>query len=356
MVTTVPVATTAAATTTTLPPVRHFTTIFSGDLLIHAPVYRRAATYAGGEGYDFVPMFVDVKPLVSSVDLAICHLEVPIAPPDEEPQTSPRYAAPKELIAAVASAGYDRCSTSSNHTMDQGVAGIDATLAAFDEQGLTQSGMARHAFEGEPTVLDVNGVAVTHLSYTFPTLHVPNGQPWRANNIDPDRIIADARTARAKGAEVVIVSLHWGTEGISRPSPFQREVAEPLTASGVIDLIVGHHAHVVQPIEQVNGVWTVFGMGNFLSNMPTGTFPPSSQDGVLVQVGFDVAPDGKVTVGKPIVYPTFVDKDATYVIQDVLAELASSDLTERERLIFERSLERVSSVVGEFVATAPFSR
>lgn len=353
-------STTAASTTappTTEPPIRSFTTAFSGDVLIHSPVWNRARKYAGGQGYDFAPMFRDIAPLVSSVDLAVCHMETPVAPPGEEPQSYPRYGVPKEIVAGIVAGGYDRCSTASNHSMDQGTAGVEATLAAFDEVGLGHSGTARSAAEAEPQIIDVNGVKVCHLSYTrgFPTVGYPEGQPWWVNNIDVDRILADAQKARDLGAEVVIVSMHWGTEPQHDPTPTQREQAERLTSSGLIDLIVGHHSHVVQPIEQINGVWTVFGVGNTLSNMPVGPYPPESQDGVVVEVGFEVAADGAVTVSRPVVYPTVVDKGATYEIKDVLKNLARTDLTARERAFYEKSLERTRQWMGDFIATEPFT-
>jgi poly-gamma-glutamate synthesis protein (capsule biosynthesis protein) len=301
-------------------------------------------------------MFAEIQPLVSSVDLAICHLETPVVGPDKKPQTYPRYATPEEIVAGIASAGYDHCSTASNHSMDQGVEGVASTVNAFEAAGMTQSGMARNAGEAEPKLLDVNGVRLTHLSYAYHLgwISLPDGESWWANEINTDRIIADARKAREMGAEIVIVSMHWGVEPASQPSPTQIEQANTLTASGLIDLIVGHHSHVVQPIQQVNGVWTVFGMGNSLSNMPTGNYPPSTQDGVLVEVDFEVAPDGKVTVHRPSVYPTRVNKGYTFAIQDVLTELARPDLPPRQRAEFDTTLRRVSSMVGEFVAAAPF--
>jgi poly-gamma-glutamate synthesis protein (capsule biosynthesis protein) len=358
---TTPASTTAPTTvapTTTEDPIRHLTVAFSGDVLPHSPLWNKARSYAGGNGYDFSPMFKDIAPLVSGADLAICHLETPIVPPGEEPQTYPRYGVPKEIVAAIKSAGYDRCSTASNHAMDQGPAGVEATLAAFDEAGLTQAGMARNAEEAEPHLIEVNGIKIAHLSYTraFPTLDMPAGEPWWANNIDIDRILADARKARDMGADIVIVSMHWGTEPQHEPNDTQRAQADALTASGLIDLVVGHHTHVIQPIEQVNGVWTVFGMGNSLSNMPVGPYPPESQDGVVVEVSFDVAPDGTVTVAKPVVYPTIVDKGYTFEIKDVLKNLARPDLTPRERAFYEASLERTTSYVGAgFIATEPFN-
>ena len=132
-----------------------------------------------------------------------------------------------------------------------------------------------------------DGFRVAHLSYTFGYngLRLPPGEEWRSALIDPQRIIADATQARQLGAEVVIVSMHWGIEGRRDVTPEQRAVAEQVTASGTVDLIVGHHAHVLQPIEQINGVWVIFGLGNMISNLPTGPrWPAACQDGAVAVV------------------------------------------------------------------------
>ena len=363
-----PVPTTSPATTTpataapstippsTLPPgTQRVSFAFSGDILIHSNVWLAAQAHAGGVGYDFAPMFADLQPLLDSVDLAVCHLEVPLAKPGNEPSTYPRYGAPRELIAGIAAGGYDDCSTASNHSFDQGAPGIDATLAEFDAQGLTQSGMARTKAEIAPRLLDVNGVRVAHLAYTYGYNGepAPNGEWWRSAKLNPERIINDARTAREMGAQVVILSLHWGSEPLAEITRGQRVWADEITKSGLVDLIVGHHSHMVQPIEVVNGVWTVFGMGNSLSDHPTrDEYPPATQDGVVVMVTIDVAADGVVTVAAPSVHPTWVDRDHGYVIRDVLAELARTDLTAEERAVYEASLARTSLQVGLFLAPA----
>lgn len=324
---------------------------FSGDVLIHTSLWEQARETAGGDGYDFSPMFAETAPLVAAADLGICHLEVPIAPPGEEPSTFPLYGAPRELVAGIKSGGYDRCSTASNHTLDQGTAGIDATLVEFDAQGMGQAGMARTPEEIEPRPFEVNGVLVCHLSYTwsFNGLSLPSDEPWRSVEIDTDRIIADATLARERGAEVVVVSMHWGAETVAAITSTQRRQAEAITASGQVDLIVGHHTHVVQPIEQVNGVWTVFGMGNVLSNHPTREFfPPSSQDGVIVTVTVEVSAVGDVTVARPVAHPTWVDRRNGYVIRDVLGQLARPDLAAGMRAVYVESLERTRRMVGEF--------
>ena len=150
--------------------------------------------------------------------------------------------------------------------------------------------------------------------------------------------------------------MHWGVEPLSEIVPKQRDLAEEITQSGLVDLVVGHHSHVVQPIEQVNGVWVVFGMGNHISAHPTREFfPPASQDGVIVTVDFEVNDDGSVDVARPVVHPTWVDKDAGYVIRDVLAQLARDDVPATQRRAYETSLERTAETVGPFVAARPGS-
>ena len=160
----------------------------------------------------------------------------------------------------------------------------------------------------------VDGIAVSHLSYAygFNGLTPPAGEPWRAGLIDPDRIIADATSARRQGAEVVIVSLHWGNERVREPTGEQRRVAQAVTASGAVDLIVGHHAHVLQPIEMVNGLWVVYGLGNVLPNHRVSEWWPSeAEDGAIVSVNVTLARIGpgpndvRVDVGRPTVRPTW---------------------------------------------------
>jgi poly-gamma-glutamate synthesis protein (capsule biosynthesis protein) len=339
------------------PPQRRATFAFSGDILPHDPVIESARRHGDG-ALDFRPMFARIAPIVGWADFAICHLETPIAPDGEPLSAAPRYGVPKEIAAGIASAGYDRCSTASNHSLDRGTAGIDATVTALAKAGLSAAGTARTAEEAAaPGVFEVNGIGVGHLSYTwgFNGFNLPAGQPWRANLIDPARIRADALRARGAGAEVVIVSLHWGNEGDSTVTSYQRDVAAEVMDSGLVDLIVGHHAHVVQPIEQVTGRWPsprwiVFGMGNSLSNMPTGAVPgANTQDGIIVTVTVDEREDGTFTVERPVVYPTWVDRTGGHVIRPVLSDLADPATPAGVRAELAISLERTRRVVGEYV-------
>ncbi|MEI2420061.1 CapA family protein, partial [Arthrospira platensis SPKY2] len=142
---------------------------------------------------------------------------------------------------AIVAAGHQRCSTASNHSLDRGVAGIERTLEVLAEWGVSQHGMARTPEEIEPSVIDIGGIALSHLSYTYSYngLQPPRGEPWRSALIDPGRIIDDAQRARERGAEVVVISMHWGGEGNHSVTALQRSQAEAITGSGLVDLIVG---------------------------------------------------------------------------------------------------------------------
>lgn len=329
---------------------------FSGDTLPHSPLRNRAernAAEAGTAGFDFDPMLVGLAPVVAVADLAVCHLETPIAPLGEQFTTAPRYGVPEQIADAIVTAGYDRCSLASNHTADRGPAGIDRTVGVLESRGLGFSGMARTPGEIEPRLFTVNDVAFSHLSYTFSFngLSLPEGEQWRSALIDPARIIADATHARALGAEVVIVSMHWGTEGRHEPTEYQRTVADQITASGSIDLVVGHHAHVLQPIEHINDTWVLFGLGNILSNLPTSDrWPAASQDAAVVTVSLTVDHEGAVTVDRPVVHPTWVDKDAGWTALLVQSELARTDLSAGRRSRLQASLDRTHAIMGTFFA------
>ena len=333
--------------------VRTMTLSFTGDTLPHSPLWRGAASNAGGNGYDFFPMFASIAPIIERADLATCHLETPIAPEGEEFTTDPLYGVPPDIVTAMAKAGYDRCSTASNHVLDRGVGGIDRTVDVLTEHGLGQAGMARIEIESLPAPFDVNGISLGHLAYTYGTngIPIPGDEPWRTGLIDPVRIIRDARSARDLGADVVVVSLHWGTERQTEPNDEQLRVADEITASGLIDLVIGHHAHVVQPISTVNDVWVAYGLGNILSNLPVTDFwPASSQDAAIVEFDVEVDADGTVVVDPPRVIPTWVDKQDGWVIRDVGAELRRSDLGATRRDELQRSFDRTAAVLGRYIA------
>jgi poly-gamma-glutamate synthesis protein (capsule biosynthesis protein) len=288
-------ATTAAATigrqTSPRPPRPvHLTIEANGDLLIHSPVWQRAQQLAGGSGYDFAPLLRYVRPYVAGADLAICHVETPMT--SAPPTGYPVFNTPPALARAIRQTGWDICDTASNHSLDQGQAGIDSTAAALDRAGIRHTGsFARAAGQRRTLIVTAKGVRVALLAYTEMTNGIPLPHPWSVNLAHAGRILADARRARRRGAQVVIVNLHWGTEDVSQPDAFQRALANRLTRSRAITAVVGQHVHVVQPIARVNGRLVVYGEGNLLSNQTPSCCAAGSQDGLLALLRIDVTGD-----------------------------------------------------------------
>ncbi|MGW0822865.1 CapA family protein [Streptomyces sp. NPDC002845] len=275
---------------------RGFTLVASGDVLPHSSIIDRAHADADGDGYDFRPMLAGVRPVVSAADLAICHMET-VYGADGDYTGYPTFKSPPEVAEALAATGYDACSTASNHTLDAGAAGIHRTLGALDRAGVRHAGSARTAQEASsPALLRAGGAQVAHLAYTYGTngIPLPSDRPWAVNLIDPDRVLADARAARRAGADVVVVSLHWGTEWQDEPDARQLGLGERLTAARTdgrpdIDLILGTHAHVPQAYERVNGTWVVYGMGDQIAGAMVnhaGAHDPRGNEGTLARFTF----------------------------------------------------------------------
>ncbi|MDT0381457.1 CapA family protein [Streptomyces sp. DSM 42041] len=275
-----------------------FTLVATGDILAHDSIIQQARRDAGGKGYDFRPMLAAAEPLVSAADLAVCHMET-VYGADGGPFTGyPAFQTPPHVAEAIAATGYDSCSTASNHTLDAGPDGVRRTLDALDEAGVRHVGSARSAKEdAEPVLLDAGDAKVAQLAYTYGTngIPVPDGKPWLVDLLDPRKVVADARAARKAGADVVVVSVHWGTEWQQEPDTDQLRLAKELTASRSdgrrdIDLILGTHNHVPQAYEKVNGTWVVYGLGDQVAgvmNDPRGsmgsaarfTFAPPRREG-----------------------------------------------------------------------------
>ncbi len=286
---------------------RRLSILASGDILIHESVWESARSYAGGgDDFDFSPMFEPITPYVAGADLALCHLEVPLSGDNSRLASFPMFSAPYQLADAIAGAGYDGCSFASNHVLDRGVTGIEDTLGHLDRVGVGHAGAARSPDEAdEITTYEVRGTRVAHLSYTYGYngLRPPVGEDWRSNLIDIATILDDAARARAEGAEVVVLSLHWGDEYVHEPNRYQLDVATAVAPSSDIDLIIGHHPHVIQPVEVVGGTPVTYSVGNQLSNM----LQPERRDGVLFVYHLEAPPGGPFEVVEMSYLPTQVE-------------------------------------------------
>ena len=233
--------------------------VATGDVLVHQDRALTAGALQDDGSYDFSGVLAPVAPLIGAADLAICHLETPVAPPGGPYRGYPRFAVQPEIVTALAGAGYDLCSTASNHSLDDGTEGLVRTLDALDAAGIAHTGTYRSEAESiEPRIVEAGGVRVGHVAATFGLngAPLPDGREWSVDVApvpDVDGLLAAAARARAAGAEVVVASLHCCVEYRHDPTDAQAAAVRALLASPDIDLVLGHHAHVVQPFERING-------------------------------------------------------------------------------------------------------
>ncbi|WSP43360.1 CapA family protein [Streptomyces sp. NBC_01244] len=257
---------------------RSFTVAAAGDILIHPQLIDQASRDAkaeGRSGYEFDKIMAGVKPVISKADLGICHMEPVLGQPGGPFQSYPDFLVPPQIATTIKNIGYDTCSTASNHSLDHGPEGVYRTLNTLDKAGLKHTGSARDQAEADkPLIMDVKGVKVAQLSYAFGFngREIPEDKPWLANLTDFDKIAAAETAARKAGAEVVILSIHWGREHQPNASKPQLKLGRQIAEKTGINLVIGHHAHVVQPFEKVAGTWIAYGLGNQLArhDVPTG--------------------------------------------------------------------------------------
>ena len=258
----------------------------SGDFLIHEPIWERARADGGGRRYDFRRMLRFVRPIVRGADLALCHVETPMS--GGPPAGYPRFNTPPALAGAIKWAGYDVCSTASNHSLDQGQSGIRTTVrpwaARASRTRVLRLRRRAEALDDRHRQGSEGRVPVLHRDDQRDPVATPVvGQPC-ARPADPGRRAPCPPPRR----QVVVVNLHWGNEFRSRPSQFQRRLRRPATRSDAVTAVVGQHAHVVQPISRVNGRLVVFGEGNLLSNQSADCCPAASQDGLIAMLRISV--------------------------------------------------------------------
>lgn len=325
-------AATGPSTTSAAKPVS-VTVSGSGDILLHSSLWREAAAYAkadGRSGYEFDPMFAKVRSAISASDLALCHQETPVSSTDTDLSVpgSLVFNVPREIATTLKRAGFEGCDVASNHTIDRGLLGMASTRRQLTNAGLGVAGPSADPNTSDKAAMyGAKGVKIAHLAYTYtlpnssgPTTTVPADAPWLRSSLWPavgaTGIIADATAAKKAGADLVIVSMHWGTEAVQQPTADQLALAKALTKSPSVDAIFGTHAHIVQPCTKVNGKFVFYGFGNFISNQGPGHGPQteSNRDGVLAEITFTRDASGQWSQ-RATYQPTHVNTAARHTVE-----------------------------------------
>ncbi|HEX2297779.1 MAG TPA: CapA family protein [Pseudonocardiaceae bacterium] len=289
--------------------------VATGDVLIHqgGPLVGGAAAVGRAKrtGYDFSGVFAPVAGLIKGADLAVCHLETPVAGAAGPFRGYPLFNVQPQIIDALADVGYDSCSTASNHSLDAGFDGVRRTLDKLDSRHLSHTGTFRTLAESRtPRILQVRGVRVGHISWTYGLNGIPPsaGRPWAVNVFDPrgpetTGLLADAARARQAGAEVVVASVHCCQEYVHDPTPAQLALAASALSSPDIDLVLFHHSHVVEPVERINGKWVAYGLGNHIAEQYRG----DTEDSMIARFTFTEGANGRFAVTRAEAIPTRID-------------------------------------------------
>lgn len=245
-----------------------------GDLMMHSPQIT-AGQY--GNRYNFSSFFKYIAPTLAKGDLVLGNLETPMAGPATGYTGYPMFNSPDAYATAIKAAGFDVVTTANNHALDRREAGLLRTIQVLDKVGLGHTGtFGSEAARNTPLMVEKNHIKFGILAYTYGTngMPIPAGKPYVINMIDPALMKRDVAAARKAGAEVVVVSVHFGTEYQRHPNDYQKRIVDELFTAGA-DIILGSHPHVVQPYQvrtlanadgtSRTGV-VIYSLGNFISN------------------------------------------------------------------------------------------
>lgn len=254
-----------------------------GDALIHGSVFQDA--YIGNNNYDFSKMFTYIEPLIKDYDLKYYNQETIIGGKNLGVSHYPRFNSPDEIALNLIDIGFNMVSLANNHSLDKNEEGILYSVNFWKEQPVIVSGQS-DSFEDRNNIkiYRTNGIKYAFIAYTDGTngLSLPEGKEYLVNVYSDEQAKIDIESIKDK-VDVIIVSMHWGNEYTFVPTQKQREEAEYLSSLGV-NLIIGSHPHVIQPVEYVGNTLVIYSLGNFIS----GQLPLGIDKVIGLMVGVDI--------------------------------------------------------------------
>ncbi|MBQ6080667.1 MAG: CapA family protein [Muribaculaceae bacterium] len=318
---------------------------FVGDAMQHAPQITAAQQSDGT--YDYSPCFENLRDDIAWADLAVVNLECPLG---GRPYTGyPCFSAPDSYAQQLKDVGFDLFLTANNHCLDRRDKGLVRTCQTLDSLGIPHIGtypdqQARD--KAIPLIVNVKGMKIAFLDYTYGTNGIPIQGNVIVDFIDQQQIAQDITTARERGAHAICVNLHWGIEYQLKPVASQRDLADWLVSQGV-DLIIGGHPHVVEPMEvryceeYDKNVLLVYSMGNFISNQSD----IDTRGGAMVKVSLRME-NGRAVIVEPRYKLFFVQKPRSGGENYVLIPESRPDLLRPDsKGEFTRFMQRTHDLV-----------
>lgn len=241
--------------------------VMTGDCLLHKPVYSAALQKDGT--YSFKSMFEYISPLIKGKDLAYYNQESIIGGKSLGLSSYPRFNSPEEIGDDMVDMGFNMVSLANNHTMDKNEVGVINSVNYWKTKpGVYYTGQALSEEDRENNIKikEKNGIKYAFFSYTTVTngLLPSTGKEYLTNIYSDEKAKKDIEKVKGK-VDLIIVAMHWGVEYTNNETEEQKKIASYLSSLGV-NLIIGTHPHVIQPITYVNDTLVFYSLGNFISS------------------------------------------------------------------------------------------
>lgn len=266
-----------------IPKEKRMSLIAVGDILIHESVYKDALKSDGT--YNFHSMFTDIEPIIKKYDLKFCNQESTIGGSTLGISGYPSFNSPDEIGDELVNLGFNLISLANNHALDKGEDAVYYSNSYWKNKDVITAGSYSSVEErNKINVYEQNGIKYAFLAYTTIS-NATVKKDYLLNMYRADKVKSDIEAVKDQ-VDVIIVSMHWGVENTNTPTESQKQIAEYLSSLGV-NIVIGHHPHVVQPVEYVGDTLVIYSLGNFISNQ----LVLGINNGIGLMYGIDIVVD-----------------------------------------------------------------
>ena len=300
----------------------HFSMSVIGDIMCHNSQYKDAYI-PSTDTYNFSYVFTDIKNYISEADISIGNLETTFAGKARGYSNYPTFNTPEQLAYNLKDFGIDVVSTANNHCMDKNYSGLVSTINYLNDAGISYVGTNTSIEEQNKILIkDVNGIKIAFLSFTYGTngIPIPNDKSYAVNLIDENLILSQISLAKQQNPDLICVSMHWGNEYQTKQNAEQERLANLLFQNGV-DIILGSHPHVLQPMEKktitledgsIKDCFVIYSLGNFMS----GQTIKNTRNSVILNMNFTKNGETEKTTINSVSYiPIYMYKSSSIKTQ-----------------------------------------
>ena len=286
-----------------------------GDIMCHNTQYMDAYNVSTGE-YDFSYVFDDINYYIKNSNITVANLETTFAGEERGYSNYPRFNTPDALAYNLKKLGVDVVSTAGNHSLDYGFDGLSRTIDVLNSADISHVGTYKTQEERDTIVFKyVKGIKIAFINYAYGTngITIPSDKPFCINLIDEELIKKDIENAKSQNADIIVASVHWGTEYSTVPNDTQNELADFLFQNGV-NIILGTHPHVLQKMEKrtvtledgsTQDGFIIYSLGNFISDQNA----DNTRTSIILDLKITKHTDSSVTIDEVNYIPIYMYKN-----------------------------------------------